>query len=562
VFFAVWPATASADWEVRKVTDQMSDVQTVFAAVRKRGCCAIHVAFNDIGVTFSPLIRFDSAKGPLLPKIELRVDKQRPWSLVGEVHSDRTLLLEKNKDLDKLIKQMAAGSILKIRYWTKTSGSSIVQLPLRNAYRSLQQAEQWALKRSADTVKRLADVGIPYEPLFPVGQSSRTTNNPQPVAVEQAAKPAKASKRFDTLMQRARSGDTDAQYGLAMWYGPPVNRISAKEAFALLEQASGAGNLHAMAELGFRQFFGKGTKFDNALGLATLEEAGKLGHPNGYFILGGLYGGQAREHIAPDHAKAVRYYEDCIALQGGTAIDEKTANFYIRQCLTNLGRHNLLARGTRKDLYRARALFQQAADMGEPIGMYYLAFTMLNGEGGSKNREGAIAWLQKSKAAGNKSAAKALAELKVPDTVASAAKKPVDPKDSFAARQMRPKYVMYAFMLKANKRDRLKKFKPTDVNIRSKTLAGNPESEIFYGMLLQNTDFLERQFIGAGTPYQFSNRGEMRDAMLDTYDKNDPYKPMKFTGTGHKIMDALASHMKLDSTVDAIARRALGRRNQ
>ena len=81
-------------------------------------------------------------------------------------------------------------------------------------------------------------------------------------------------------------------------------------------------------------------------------------------------------------------------------------------------------------------------------------------------------------------------------------------------------------------------------------------------MLLQNNDFLQEKFIGPNTPFGFENRGEMRNAMVDSYDPNDPYKPMRVTPVGHQIMDALATHMKLDDLVETVARNANKRRNR
>lgn len=178
------------------------------------------------------------------------------------------------------------------------------------------------------------------------------------------------------------------------------------------EIAAENGNLLALIELGMNQMLGIGTEKNIPQAIKTFETAGKAGHPRGYFLLGALFGGGEKKQLVPiDLAKSGRYYQHCIALNGQATVPAKTAVFNLRQCYTNLGRLAFLGKGIPKDFYLSRRLLWNGAAMGEPLGMYYLGFRYLLGQGGKPDQKKALRWLNKAANLGLKSAEKSIAKL-------------------------------------------------------------------------------------------------------------------------------------------------------
>ena len=226
------------------------------------------------------------------------------------------------------------------------------------------------------------------------------------------ARPNKKQKRvtYEQWQARAKNGDGHAHYMLGLI--PRKNR-SREQRFAHFEAAYEAGYLPASGQLAEFLIRGVGTKKDSARAVSVLGEAGRRGFPGGYFHLGALYGGAVsyKSDIIVDQTSAVRNYRDCIALDGKVKQFADKAKFEFRRCYTNLGRHNMLGKGTEKNLVRARELFAKGVELGEPIAMYYLGFRYIFGEGGKPDFNRGIELLNRSADLGNKGAARSIRKL-------------------------------------------------------------------------------------------------------------------------------------------------------
>jgi TPR repeat protein len=114
-------------------------------------------------------------------------------------------------------------------------------------------------------------------------------------------------------------------------------------------------------------------------------------------------------------------------------------------------------------------------------------------------------------------------------------------------------------MKRAYRRKRLRNFNLKHIDLKDPRLAGDPESQAFHGMLLQNINYLDGRHFGDGATTGHANRGEMRDAMFVSYDRDSPNKPMHFSAYGRKIFLELSREMKLDGYVERLQDQHLGK---
>ena len=164
------------------------------------------------------------------------------------------------------------------------------------------------------------------------------------------------------LQQRAESGDSDAQYDLAMryWEGKEGAPKNDSKAFYWVKKAAEQGDAYAQSWVGYF-------------------------YENGY--------GTAR-----DFGEAAYWYR-------------RSADQGNRFSQNNLGECYYYGRGVERNYEKAASWYKKAADQEFPSACYNLGWCYENGEGVASNRSLAISYYRKAAASGNENARQRLSKL-------------------------------------------------------------------------------------------------------------------------------------------------------
>lgn len=165
-----------------------------------------------------------------------------------------------------------------------------------------------------------------------------------------------------TLQQQAESGNSDAQYDLAMryWEGKEGAPKDDSKAFYWAKKAAEQGNAYAQSWVGYF-------------------------YENGY--------GTAR-----DFGEAAYWYR-------------RSADQGNRFSQNNLGECYYYGRGVERNYEKAASWYKKAADQEFPSACYNLGWCYENGEGVASNRSLAISYYRKAAASGNEDARQRLSKL-------------------------------------------------------------------------------------------------------------------------------------------------------
>ena len=164
------------------------------------------------------------------------------------------------------------------------------------------------------------------------------------------------------LQQRAESGDSDAQYDLAMryWEGKEGAPKDDSKAFYWAKKAAEQGNAYAQSWVGYF--------YENAYGTAR------------------------------DFGEAAYWYR-------------RSADQGNRFSQNNLGECYYYGRGVERSYEKAVLWYKKAADQEFPSACYNLGWCYENGEGVASNRSLAISYYRKAAASGNEDARQRLSKL-------------------------------------------------------------------------------------------------------------------------------------------------------
>ncbi len=154
---------------------------------------------------------------------------------------------------------------------------------------------------------------------------------------------ASPKTKFNETMQKAESGDIEAQYKLAQRYedGDGVAK-DLKEAFIWYKKSAEQGFAPAQNSLGYRYLNGQGVDRDPQSALLWYRKAAEQGYALGEFNLAVML--DAGKDIPEDNLQAAQWYE-------------KAAKQGFSRAQLNLGAMYLNGEGVEKDLEKAWELF-------------------------------------------------------------------------------------------------------------------------------------------------------------------------------------------------------------
>ena len=210
-----------------------------------------------------------------------------------------------------------------------------------------------------------------------------------------------ADLEVEMLRSRARKGDLDAQFDLALRYSDGLGvPESASTAFRWLERAAEQGHVEAMAALGRCFHGGLGVDVDEGLALEWYERAFEAGSDDVHLDLGQLL--SAAESTVHDLTRAVEVLQlgwdrhadpACAGLLGELyeeeLDDDSEALRWLRlaadggdtSAMVTLGYRHRFGEGVRQDLSEMLRWYRAAAAEEDPTAIANLAICYQNGEG-------------------------------------------------------------------------------------------------------------------------------------------------------------------------------------
>lgn len=210
-----------------------------------------------------------------------------------------------------------------------------------------------------------------------------------------------ADLEVEMLRTRARKGDLDAQFDLALRYSDGLGvPESASTAFRWLERAAGEGHVEAMAALGRCYHGGLGIEVDEGAALLWYERAFDAGSDDVHLDLGQLL--SAADSQVRDMARAIQILEDgwenhedaaCAGLLGELfeeeLADDEAALRWLRlaagggdtSAMVTLGYRHRFGEGVPQDLSEMLRWYRAAAAEEDSTAIANLAICYQNGEG-------------------------------------------------------------------------------------------------------------------------------------------------------------------------------------
>ena len=237
------------------------------------------------------------------------------------------------------------------------------------------------------------------------------------------------SEAFQAWRTEAERGDAASALYLGVLYdtgiGVPQDYAQALDWY---KRGGASGNPTAMFNAAVMYDVGRGTEPNPAAAIDWYGRAAKTGYARADYALGLVY--EDGIGVPRDRALAIRYYRDAakrgisaarghlaalgrpFAGRAATVVEDPAmASFETAQRL-------LLSRGT-ADAARAVALFRQAANRGNALAAYNLAYCYEHGLGIPRSLEQALAWYRRSAAEAKDEPIKLIAETGARNLVAS-----------------------------------------------------------------------------------------------------------------------------------------------
>lgn len=181
------------------------------------------------------------------------------------------------------------------------------------------------------------------------------------------------SRGVALLEAAAKAGDSDAQYhwGMLLLSGDAGVTVDQPAGQEFIAKAYDAHQVDAVF------LYGKSMVSQDRpeLGIATLEWAGRLGHPDAYFVAG-LYR-EMGNRMEQNYAEAMRLYK-------------LGADQFSKDALFRLGRMYELGLGTDVRYFKAAEYYKQGRRAGSPEATYALGLMYLEGRGVEKDVASAI----------------------------------------------------------------------------------------------------------------------------------------------------------------------------
>ncbi|KAG0369332.1 hypothetical protein BGX24_002469 [Mortierella sp. AD032] len=261
--------------------------------------------------------------------------------------------------------------------------------------------------------------------------SQKSIPGPQTVAPEKSI--PGPNKVFDEKMEKAESGDKDAQFEIGgMYYyaqGVPQDYSTAMDWYL---KAARQGHAGAQNEIGCMNQYGQGTPQDYTAAMYWHLKSANQGHASAQNNVGWLY--RSGHGVPQDYSVAMDWYLKA-ARQGhavaqsnigilyedglGVPQDYSSAkDWYLEAARqgnavaqSNIGMLYQGGLGIPQNYLQAKSWYQRAADQGNAAAQYLVAQMYEQGLGVSKDREKSIEWYRKAVAGGDEDAKVSLDRL-------------------------------------------------------------------------------------------------------------------------------------------------------
>ena len=185
------------------------------------------------------------------------------------------------------------------------------------------------------------------------------------------------------LLQKAESGDADAQLEIATCYGEGLGVERNKQtAFEWVKKSAAQGNRKAILTQARCYLFGLGVPWDEEKAQPIFQEA-ESGQARAQTDLGNYFSGKYGRTEKRDPQKALFWWE-------------KAADQGYEWAQLNLAKAYVEGLGGTKDYQKAFTLFQKAADQGNSEAVLELGICHREGRGVSKDPVKAKKWFEKS----------------------------------------------------------------------------------------------------------------------------------------------------------------------
>ena len=196
------------------------------------------------------------------------------------------------------------------------------------------------------------------------------------------SKPNATASKLDALLEKAKDGDPNAQFTLAVLYetgtGVPKDPIKAAEWF---QKAAEQGDVKAQFKLANMYEKGEGIPKDSAKAEEWYRKAAEEGYANAQFVLGGMYANG--KGVPRDSTKATEWWQKA-AEQGHTE-----AQFFLGVMYQD-------GNGVSKNSTKAAEWWQKAAEQGYAEAQFLLGKMLWEGSSVPKNSTKAVEWWQKA----------------------------------------------------------------------------------------------------------------------------------------------------------------------
>jgi serine/threonine protein kinase/TPR repeat protein len=195
------------------------------------------------------------------------------------------------------------------------------------------------------------------------------------------------------LIAAGNHGQTEAMVtvGQMLASGRGVHAPDLTEAAMWFSKAAEQGDSAGMYALAECHLFGKGVPKDPRRAVELLTAASALNNPRAMNLLGDVYRKGMPGIIEPDFSESVKLFS-------------RSQELGFLDAQGNLGVLYIYGQGVPKDESKAFALFQDGAEKGNPLCMFFYAMCFEGGVGVEKDRKAARTWYVRAAQGGNRTA--------------------------------------------------------------------------------------------------------------------------------------------------------------
>ena len=195
------------------------------------------------------------------------------------------------------------------------------------------------------------------------------------------------------LIAAGSRGHTEAMVivGQMLASGRGVHAPDLTEAAVWFSKAADRGDSAGMYSLAECHLFGKGVPKDPRRAVELLTAASALNNPRAMNLLGDVYRKGVPGVIEPNFSESVKLFS-------------RSQELGFLDAQGNLGVLYIYGQGVPKDEQKAFALFQDGAEKGNPLCMFFYAMCFEGGVGVEKDRRAARTWYIRAAEGGNRTA--------------------------------------------------------------------------------------------------------------------------------------------------------------